>query len=106
MKLSKTQIFITTIICSVVLGLSIKQNADLDELQVNIIDVNGGYGYEIIYNNRVIIKQEQIPAIDAKKPFLTKEDSKKVASIVIEHLKSKEMPYIKIKDLESLQIKF
>ena len=72
---------------------------------MEVIEVNGGYGYQISYNNHITIFQPFIPAISGKKPFMEKEDAKKVGKLVMRRMKTGENYTVTRHDLENLGIK-
>lgn len=72
---------------------------------LGIIEIEGGYGYQVSHNNHIAIFQPFIPAISGKKPFMEKEDAKKVGQLVIDRMKAGENYTITRQDLESLGIK-
>lgn len=66
-----------------------------------------GYGYEILKNDSVYIHQENIPAIEGNKTFVSQQQAEKVAQLVIYKLKNKiggGLPVVELKDLDSLKI--
>ncbi|MEJ4087116.1 DUF4907 domain-containing protein [Galbibacter orientalis] len=103
MRLNKTKSYLL-IISSLVL-LSAFWIFKKDELlSAKVIKVNNGYGYEVLYKENVIIKQEYIPAISYRKVFVSEADAWKVATLVKYKLKQREKPIIAIKDLDSLDV--
>lgn len=71
---------------------------------VEVIEIEGGYGYQISHNSHIAIFQPFIPAISGKKPFAEKDDAKKVGRLVMERMKSGENYTVTRQDLESLRI--
>lgn len=71
--------------------LSAEQVARAD-ISFKVISVEGGYGYDIYVDGKRMIHQAHIPGIAGVAGFRTKEDSQKVAELVIRKLKNKEMP--------------
>ena len=64
-----------------------------------------GWGYELIKENKVFIKQETIPAIQGNKGFKTKEDAENVAEFALEKLKNNQgFPSITKKELIELRV--
>ena len=59
---------------------------------VNVFESEGGWGYDILYNNKTIIHQPFIPAIDGKKPFSTKLLAEKTSRLVINKLRNNKSP--------------
>ena len=66
---------------------------------------SSGWGYEIYANDSIYIHQENIPAIEGKKSFETKEDASIIGNVALEKLKKGKIPMINIKDLDSCHIK-
>lgn len=65
------------------------------------------YGYEILVNNKVMIRQLNIPGKPGIKGFRKKRDAEKVAGLVIEKIKQGIMPpTIHSYEMERLSIKF
>ena len=71
-----------------------------------VFKINKGYGYTILFNNKLIIKQNEIPVISQKRVFCSKNEALVVANFVVERLKKSQAPTITIKDLDKLKIKF
>lgn len=65
---------------------------------------NGGFGYLIKLKGRVIIKQENIPAISSKVSFKTENDALKTAGLVVKKIKQKKVPTVTLHELDSLKI--
>ena len=72
---------------------------------MEVIEVNGGYGYQISHNNHITIFQPFIPSISGKKPFMEKRDAEQVGQLVMKRMKSGENYTVTLDDLESLGIK-
>ena len=69
-----------------------------------IISVDRGFGYQITYNSKLLIKQEYIPEIQLNKTFCTEQDAEKVANLVCEKLYKNENPTITLENLNQLNI--
>ena len=65
---------------------------------------DNGWGYTITVNNKLFIKQTEIPAIEGNKVFTTEEDAAKVAQLVINKIAKNESPAVKKKELQELGI--
>lgn len=65
---------------------------------------DNGWGYTITVNNKLFIKQTEIPAIEGNKGFVTEEDAAKVAQLVINKIAKNESPAVKKKELQELGI--
>ena len=63
------------------------------------------YGYEILINGKVLIRQKNIPGLPGNKGFVKKSDAIKTATLVIEKLRQGIMPpTITANDLSKLEI--
>ena len=69
-----------------------------------VYEINNGYGYSISYNDKLLIKQDLIPAIQNNQAFCNFDDAQKVADLVKEKLKRKENPKISLIELKQLNI--
>ena len=63
-----------------------------------------GWGYSITVDNKLFIRQTQIPAIEGNKGFASQEDAAKVAELVIKKLAKNENPAVTKEDLKQLGI--
>lgn len=63
-----------------------------------------GWGYSITVDNKLFIKQTQIPAIQGNKSFATEEDAAKVAELVIKKIAKNETPAVTKEELKQLGI--
>ena len=73
-------------------------------VDASIFKTDKGWGYSIIINNKLFIRQDIIPAVEGNQGFATKEDATKVAELVLNKMKNKEKPIVKIEDLKQLGI--
>jgi hypothetical protein len=63
-----------------------------------------GWGYSIKCGEKIVIKQDIIPAIQQSVPFHSENDAKKTANLVIHKLNLKKIPAISVNELDSLQV--
>ena len=64
-----------------------------------------GWGYEIYVNNKMLIHQAFIPAVQGKKGFVSEDQAKTIAQLLIKKMStSKEFPPITIQELDSCGI--
>lgn len=99
-------VFILVLVPLIALGI---YKSDLfnksNHYNIETYSVGNGFGYKISLKNKVIIKQDYIPAIQLKKPFCSEEEAKIVANLVCEKLNNKENPKITKQSLSELQVK-
>ena len=79
-------------------------NADGEKLSCRSMQVEGGYGYVVVYGADTLIYQPYIPAIGEKIAFATKEDALKVAKLVCRKLDEKQSPSISKEEITMLGI--
>ena len=82
-----------------------KTDSSASSFSMEVIEVNGGYGYQISHNNHITIFQPFIPSVSGKKPFMEKRDAEQVGQLVMKRMKSGESYTVTLDDLESLRIK-
>ena len=82
-----------------------KTDSSASSFSMEVIEVNGGYGYQISHNNHITIFQPFIPSVSGKKPFMEKRDAEQVGQLVMKRMKSGESYTVTLDDLESLGIK-
>ncbi|WP_158977793.1 DUF4907 domain-containing protein [Cellulophaga sp. L1A9] len=73
-------------------------------LDSEVFTVEGGYGYQIQVKDKIIIKQDYIPAVQGTVPFSSKNDAQLVSSLVINKLLNNESPVVTLYELENLNI--
>ena len=74
-------------------------------LSIHSFRTTTGWGYVIVNQKRIIIKQTIIPVISEIKSFKTKEDALKLGNLVLQKLKDDLSPTVTKKDLIVLNIK-
>ena len=79
-------------------------NQDTTGLHTEVLQVNDGYGYKILYDDKVLVKQDFIPAIQGKKSFKSEKEAMLVGNMVLRKIEKGEDPYISISELKDLQI--
>ncbi|MBO0593143.1 DUF4907 domain-containing protein [Cellulophaga sp. E16_2] len=93
---------ISLIAISMVIMNYLKATPALDS---EVFTVIGGFGYQIQAKDKIIIKQEYMPAVQGAVPFASAEDAQLVSSLVINKLLHNESPVVTLTDLENLNIK-
>jgi uncharacterized phage protein gp47/JayE len=74
-------------------------------LSVNTIETPTGWGYTITQNDKIIIKQTIIPAVENNSSFKSKRDAMKVGELVLQKLINDLSPTVTKNDLILLSIK-
>jgi len=63
------------------------------------------YGYEILLNGRIFVRQPSMPAMPGNEGFTTKEKAQKVADFVVKKIRNNEMPpTVTIDDLKKMGV--
>ena len=66
-----------------------------------------GWGYLILQNGKIVIEQKHIPAIQGNLGFISEEESKLVANLVVQKILKRDFPpSISLEELDSLRIHF
>lgn len=73
-------------------------------LYAEVFISGNGYGYAIKTKNKILIKQNFIPAVKGEKPFKTERDAKLVSELIVNRMLNQKSPVITAKDLDSLKI--
>src|SRR5688572_27046530 len=61
-----------------------------------------GWGYDILVNDSLLIRQESVPVLEGKKGFQKKEQAEQVAQLIINKLKRGQHPSVAIFELEQI----
>lgn len=68
---------------------------------------NGTFGYDILNDGKLFVRQQNIPGQPGNKGCATKEEAERLAALVITKVKKGEMPPTVMKeDLDELKIKY
>lgn len=81
------------------------KNVKTSNYEVFVHETSRGFGYSITYNEKMLIKQDYIPAIQDVQSFCSSEDALKVATFVKEKLNKRENPKVTLIDLKQFRIK-
>jgi len=76
-----------------------------EHLDVKSIKTKNGWGYTILQNDKILIKQTIIPVISESKSFNSEDDALKVADLVVKKLNQNISPSVTKNDLILLKIK-
>lgn len=76
------------------------------KVEVKELTDDHGWYYEIYRENRLLIKQKNIPGSSGIQYFKSKKDAKKIALLVVDKLENKIFPNITKAELDSCNIYF
>ncbi len=98
-------IAISVIAISFLILESISEEEDLYTLELKKYNESEWY-YEVYSDSKLIIKQETIPGVTGIQRFKSKEEAKKIGTLVITKMKSGIMPMISLNELKEYDITF
>ncbi|HSZ87101.1 MAG TPA: DUF4907 domain-containing protein [Puia sp.] len=81
-----------------------KKKSDYVFVQVRATQNACGWGYEILTDGKVYIKQDFIPAIPGRHSFETKEQALQVGNKVLDKIEHKQLPVITFAELKEMNI--
>ena len=81
-------------------------NEKKDQYVLKVEEKNNIWYYEIYLKNKLIIKQESIPAVKGKQPFSSKDDATRIGKLVLKKLFNKQNPTVSHEDLIQHNIEF
>ncbi|MEO8404327.1 MAG: DUF4907 domain-containing protein [Chitinophagaceae bacterium] len=94
-------IAVSAVIAISILLIGWKKN-DAQHIESSVYRVPGGWGYDILVNKKLFIRQESVPVIQTLHPFDTKEEADQAADIVIKKLQGGHLPTLSKSDLEKI----
>jgi Domain of unknown function (DUF4907) len=111
-KTKQKKIFFIIIACLLMCGgiayaihyYQLKRHRDYILVQLQAIQTSSGWGYEILTDGKVYIKQVYIPAIQGKRSFRSKEEALLVGNKVLDKIEHKQMPVISLDELKEMHI--
>jgi hypothetical protein len=81
-----------------------KRKQDYVFVQVRAFQTAAGWGYEVLTDGKVYIKQDFIPAIAGKHGFATKEKALLVGNAVVSKIEHRQLPVISFGELKAMHI--
>jgi hypothetical protein len=87
---------------AVIISFTQWQKDDKQQIESRVYRVKDGWGYDILVDERLFIRQESIPAIKARQTFPTEEQAKQASKLVINKLKTGQPPALTKFDLEKI----
>ncbi|MBU9019598.1 DUF4907 domain-containing protein [Bacteroides fragilis] len=103
MKKNKSILWLTLAICMLIsFFLYHRHEACRYSLQIIETENEGGYGYQILCGDRVVICQPYIPSLPGRKGFASEEDARRVGNLVLERIRSGSDFTISASDLEQV----
>jgi hypothetical protein len=111
-KTKQKKIFLFIIVGVILLGavaytiyfFEYKKKSDYVFVQVRAIQNTNGWGYEILTDGKVYIRQDFIPAIPGRRSFETKEQALAVGNKVLYKIEHQQMPVITPAELKEMNI--
>ena len=76
-------------------------------LGIETFNIDNGWGFYLSKNEKIIIRQDYVPAVTGKQYFKTKEDAKKVAELMKYKIEKDVFPpSVNLQELDSLNIDY
>ena len=72
------------------------------EYSYRVYELEKGFGYQILNNDKLLIQQDFIPTINGYKAFGTKEQARKAAIMMIDKLQAKQRPTLTEQEIKQL----
>lgn len=100
--------FLLLCVCIVVVCVGdSKQDLKQEPYRLEVVQVKPyGYGYHVLCNDRLVIKQPFIPAVSGKRTFSKAEDAERIGTLVMKRLSAGEDFAISRNDLLEQGISF
>jgi hypothetical protein len=104
-KLRSVLIISLLLILGIIGGLRFFQHRDNKQIAVEVFHIQeGGWGYDIVIDQKTFIHQLVIPAIAQNNPFPNEELAQKTAELVVQKIKAHKIPAISIEELIDLKV--
>jgi len=84
-------------------GVAANQPAPAFTIQTIVKD-DGSFGYNILVDDRVLIHQPHIPAVQGIKGFDSEQAARNVADVVVGKLMRNEIPSVSVEELRELNV--
>jgi hypothetical protein len=75
-------------------------------IKLETFETKEGWGYQLKKDDKIFIRQEQIPAIAGNYAFASKSDAEKTGRLVLQKLKEKRHPAVSAREIDSLKISY
>jgi hypothetical protein len=73
-------------------------------IELRPIQVQNGWGYDIVYDGKVFIHQNIIPDVPGNKVFRSKEDALAVGQLVYQRVMKKQIPMVSAAEIRKLNV--
>ncbi|HLX90700.1 MAG TPA: DUF4907 domain-containing protein [Puia sp.] len=81
-----------------------KRHSDYIYVQVRATQNASGWGYEILTDGKVYIRQDFVPAIPGRHAFPSREKALRVGKAVLDKIEHKQMPVMTLDELKKMGI--
>lgn len=79
---------------------------DMLPVALRLLPIDGGWGYEILVDQKVFIHQDCIPAVDSFRTFSSKADAQRIGEMVMEKIKSGQKPAVTREEIRDSHIAY
>ncbi|WP_212006420.1 DUF4907 domain-containing protein [Chitinophaga sp. HK235] len=80
------------------------QQDGMVQLTVVPFEINGGWGYKVMMDNKPYIYQDVIPGVAGNQAFHSKEDAQRVGNLVLEKMMQHKLPAVTLTELMKMQV--
>lgn len=84
------------------IGLVYYLENSADTYSYKIYKVNDGYGYQVLVNDKLLIKQDFVPTLEGFTAFTTKNQAESAAKQVVSKLRNNEIPALTNTEIDKL----
>ncbi len=90
------------------LGLFIYQYSqpEKSDIRYEVFNSDNGWAYRIIQHDKIVIQQEQIPAVTGYHYFKKKKDAVNTAKLITEKMRNHQIPMVYIAEIDSMGISY
>lgn len=102
MKKTKTRIFIASALFLMIVAIAITFIKRGHSFELQVFPSNGGWGYDILKNDKIYIHQPYIPAVEGEIPFRDRESARETGRLVISKIRKREIPSVSREEIEKI----
>jgi hypothetical protein len=82
--------------------ITIKEQQTKKNISAKIFSGSNGWGYDILVDNKLFIRQESIPSLPGKKGFASKQQAEQTAQLIINKMKGGQFPTVTTFEIERI----
>jgi predicted transcriptional regulator len=98
------KIFFPTLLSSLAAFLLVVFFMSRDVTRLRTFRLEGGWGYSLAIRERIVIWQPYIPAIEGRKPFISRQDARRAGRLVLKKISEGKEPSVSVEELSEAGI--